>query len=67
MAFEVASVKPGKGPIAPSNPSLTPWDDYSATGGLFRADSRLLGYIQFAYKRALLRVPSSYKTNVLVF
>jgi uncharacterized protein (TIGR03435 family) len=50
MAFEVASVKPGKGAITPSNPSLTPWDDYSATGGLFRADSTLLGYIQFAYK-----------------
>src|SRR5580698_9790226 len=50
MACEVASVKPSKGAFVPSNVSLTPWDDYSATNGRFRADATLSGYIQFAYK-----------------
>ena len=48
MAFEVASVKPGHGPAAPSTVSLTPSDDNRATNGLFRADATLLAYIQFA-------------------
>lgn len=50
MAFEVASVKPSKGAVVPSNLSLTPWDDYSATNGRFRADAALSTYIEFAYK-----------------
>jgi bla regulator protein BlaR1 len=50
MAFDVVSVKPGKGAIVASNPSLTPWDDYSATNGRFTSDSTLSEYIQFAYK-----------------
>jgi hypothetical protein len=48
MAFEVASIKPSKREFVPSNVSLTPWDDYSATNGRLRADSTLSGYIQFA-------------------
>jgi bla regulator protein BlaR1 len=50
MAFEVASVKPGKGESMPSDVLLTQWDDYRATGGRFSADSTLSGYIGFAYK-----------------
>jgi uncharacterized protein (TIGR03435 family) len=50
MAFEVDSVKPSQGAFVPSNFSLTPWDDYSATNGRFRADASLLTYIEFAYK-----------------
>jgi len=50
MAFEVASVKPSKGEYVPSNWSLTPWDDYAAATGYFRADASLRGYIEFAYK-----------------
>lgn len=43
MAFEVASVKPGKGAATPSNVLLTPWDDYSGTSNRFSADSTLTG------------------------
>jgi hypothetical protein len=43
-------VKPSAGTVAPSNVPLTPWDDYSATNGRFRADTTLSQYIQFAYK-----------------
>ena len=50
MAFELASVKPSKGAFVPANLSLTPWDDYSATSGRFRADVSLSAYIEFAYK-----------------
>ena len=50
MAFDVASVKPNKGAVVPSNLSLTPWDDYRATNGRFRADVPLSAYIEFAYK-----------------
>ncbi|HWF08161.1 MAG TPA: TIGR03435 family protein [Bryobacteraceae bacterium] len=50
MTFEVASVKPGKGAFVPSSVPLTPWDDYGATNGRFRADADLSTYIQFAYK-----------------
>jgi bla regulator protein BlaR1 len=50
MAFEVASVKPSKRAIAPSNVPLTPWDDYIPINGLFRADAPLRAYIEFAYK-----------------
>jgi bla regulator protein blaR1 len=50
MAFEVASVKPSKGAFVPSNLPLTPWDDYIATDGRFRADAALSTYIEFAYK-----------------
>jgi bla regulator protein blaR1 len=50
MAFQVASIKPGKGAYDPSNASLTPWDDYAPAGGHFRADASLLTYIEFAYK-----------------
>lgn len=65
MAFEVASVKPSKGAFVPSNVSLTPWDDYSTTTSLLRADDTLSTYIQFAWKlwpnelqsRALSRLP----------
>lgn len=50
MAFEVASVKPSRGAFEPSNVPLTPWDDFSATNGHFRADATLSTYIQFAFK-----------------
>jgi uncharacterized protein (TIGR03435 family) len=50
MAFEVASVKPSKGAFVPPSLPLTPWDDYIATNGRFRADATLSTYIQFAYK-----------------
>jgi len=50
MAFEVASVKPSKGAIVPSNVPLNPWEEYTATQGSFRADATLSTYIQFAYK-----------------
>ncbi len=50
MAFEVASVKPSKGAVEPSNLPLTPWDDYIATNGRFRADATLSTYLEFAYK-----------------
>ena len=50
MAFEVASVKPGKGAFVPSNLPLTPWDEDIATNGRFRVDATLSDYIQFAYK-----------------
>lgn len=50
MAFEVASVKPSHGPSEPPNMALTPWDDYTATHGYFRADATLSDYIEFAYK-----------------
>jgi hypothetical protein len=49
MALEAASVKPSKGAYA-SNLPLTPWDDYAATNGLFRATAALSDYIQFAYE-----------------
>jgi len=50
MAFDVASVKPSKGAVVPSNVLLTPWDDYTATNGRFYADAPLRTYIEFAYK-----------------
>ena len=50
MAFEVASVKPSKGAIVPSNVALNPWEESGATQGSFRADATLSTYIQFAYK-----------------
>lgn len=71
MAFEVASVKPSQGAFVPSNVSLTPWDDYSATGGHFHADFPLSEYIEFAYKlwpsdmqsRELSRLPKWVSTD----
>ena len=33
MAFDVASIKPSKGPFVPSNFPLDPSEDYSATNG----------------------------------
>jgi len=71
MAFEVASVKPSQGAFVPSNVALTPWDDYGATNGRFRADTTLSEYIQFAYKlwpyemqsRELSRLPKWASTD----
>jgi hypothetical protein len=71
MAFEVASVKPSQGAFAPSNLTLTPWDDYSASNGRFRADATLSTYVQFAYKlwptemqsRELSRLPKWVSTD----
>jgi bla regulator protein blaR1 len=71
MAFDVASVKPSQGAFVPSNVALTPWDDYSATNGRFRADATLSTYIQFAYKlwpnemqsRELSRLPKWVSTD----
>jgi hypothetical protein len=50
MAFDVASIKPGKGAFVPSNFPLDPSDDYSATNGRLSSDNTLAGYIEFAYK-----------------
>jgi bla regulator protein BlaR1 len=50
MAFDVASIKPGKGAFVPPNFPLDPSDNYSATNGRFNADETLAGYIEFAYK-----------------
>jgi len=50
MAFDVASVKPGKGAFVPSNFPLDPSDDYVATNGRLIADQTLAEYIEFAYK-----------------
>ncbi|HTX39119.1 MAG TPA: TIGR03435 family protein [Bryobacteraceae bacterium] len=50
MAFEVASVKPGRGAFVPSSVPLTPWGDDITPNGRFRADVPLRAYIEFAYK-----------------
>jgi bla regulator protein BlaR1 len=50
MAFDVASIKPSKGPFVPSNSSLDPSDDYGVTNGRLSADETLAEYIEFAYK-----------------
>jgi uncharacterized protein (TIGR03435 family) len=49
MAFEVASIKPGRGGALPLFP-LDAGDAYAPTGGRFFANFPLWAYIQFAYK-----------------
>jgi uncharacterized protein (TIGR03435 family) len=50
MAFDVASVKPSKGPFVPANFPLDPSDNYGATNGRLSANDTLATYIAFAYK-----------------
>jgi uncharacterized protein (TIGR03435 family) len=55
MAFDVASIKPSKGPFVPANFPLDLSDDYGAPGGgatngRLTADETLAAYIEFAYK-----------------
>ncbi|HTX36286.1 MAG TPA: M56 family metallopeptidase [Bryobacteraceae bacterium] len=50
MSFEVASVKLNTGPFVPPAFPLSASDAYRPTGGYFRADFPLTGYVQFAYK-----------------
>jgi uncharacterized protein (TIGR03435 family) len=51
MAFDVASVKLStEKPLGPLSVPLDAGDRYHPTGGYFRADVPLWGYIQFAYK-----------------
>ena len=50
MAFDVASVKPSKGPFVPANFPLDPSDYYGATNGRLSANDTLAAYIEFAYK-----------------
>jgi bla regulator protein BlaR1 len=50
MAFDVASIKPGKGPYVPANFPLDPSGDYGATNGRLSVNDTLAAYIEFAYK-----------------